>query len=227
MNRDDELLASIVAGDVREDSPQARALFARQPQARERLRELAEIRRELDHGGELERSVIAQARVEATTEDRTRVAAALAPRVASRSSQRWFRVAAIAAAVVVMGGAALYFARRDETPPQVNVLRGGADDSVELLTSDLRLSAGAELAWKAPPLASSERFKLQFRALGAADQPGKLLREIRCATASWTPTAADLASWPEQVSLVVLRVEADNADRELARSSPFSLRVSR
>lgn len=227
MNRDDELLASIVEGELTEDSPQARELFVRRPELRERAVELVAVRRELDRGGELERAVIADSRAETSEADRARVARALTARVASRRAPRWARIAVIAAGVVIMGVAGRYVVRRAEPPAQVNVLNGAVDGTVELLSSASTLAAGQALEWNARPLAPSERFKLQFRAFEAGGEPGKLLREIRCASATWTPTVADLAAWPEQVSLTVLRVEADNADRELARSPRFSLRVSR
>ncbi len=227
MNRDDELLASYVAGELSDDSVEIRELFARRPDARAAATELSALTRELDAGGALERRMIAAARAQVSDADRARLAGIAQARQSAVRRVVVTRWVAAAALVVTAVGIALLVQRRPAAEPGVQVLNGDRDAHIALRSPQAPLSADVPLEWDASPLSASERFALEFRAVDGAGSTGKLLRRLRCASASWTPSTADLSDWPEQVTLVISRVEVDNAGRELAVSQPFSLRVAR
>lgn len=228
MTRDDELLASYVAGELGDDSAEIRELRARRPEALAAAADLSTVARELDAGGALERRLIVAARAQASASDRERVASAFERSSRAPSSRfgvsRWLVAAAL---VLSAAGAALYFQPRAPGEREVQVLNRDRDAQIVLRAPQAPLTAGVALEWNAPALAASERFSLEFRALDAGGSPGKLLRRLRCTSASWTPSTADLSDWPEQVSLVIARVELESGGRELALSQPFSLRVAR
>ncbi len=227
MTRDDELLASYVAGELGDDSAEIRELFARRPDAQASADELSDLARELDAGGALERRLIAAARVQANASDRARVASAFENRrqsVRRGGAGRWLAAAALVLSVL---GAALYFQQRPAVEREKQFLNDERDAKIRLRAPQDELRAGVALEWDAPALRASEGFALEFRAVDAGGAPGKLLRRVPCMSASWTPSTADLSDWPEQVSLVISRVERGRDSHELAFSQPFSLRVAR
>jgi hypothetical protein len=233
MNTDDELFASYVAGERADDDVQMRELFARQPQLRELARELVALREQVDRDARLERDVISLAKRETTAADRARVGEALRAGAGLRRPFVLRRVVTLAAAAAVVLGAALYFRAGDETPKTEHFLSVGG--SIALDAPEEPLRAGVALTWaevergseRRVELSANERWKLTFEAAVGGASSAKLLLESRCASATWTPRAADLASWPERVLLTIHRVEAGPEGRELSSSPVYSLQVSR
>jgi hypothetical protein len=233
MNTDDELFASYVAGELAEEDAQVRGLLAREPQLREKARELIALREQVDQDVRLEREVIELAKRETTAADRARVEEALRAGAGVRRPFAWRRVVTLAAAAAVVLGAALYFRASDETSKAEHFLSVGGSIALDAPQQPLR--AGVALTWaevergseRRVELSSNERWKLTFEAAVGGASSAKLLLESRCTSATWTPRAADLASWPERVLLTIHRVEVGPEGRELATSPVYSLQLSR
>jgi len=226
MNRDDELLASFVAGELNADHPEIRELLSRDPARASQLTDLIALRERLEREGSAERSAIRAAQDETSDLDSARVGAAL--RNGARRSHGWRRAGVLlAAAVALFAGAKIWIRAGEEQPRRIQTLN--STQSIELRVSSESLAPGVELSWsEAEHTATpSDRWKLGFRELDPKGEPGKLVVDwITCRAPHWTPTASDLAGWPDRVSCSVRRVDASDADNAIAQSGELVLSVS-
>lgn len=224
MKSDEELLAAFVAGDIDASHPALAALARRDPGALAEARELVRLRLALDADARLEREVLAEARESVSAADRARVRAAAEDAQQARRRRRGWR---ILPALIAVAAALLLVVRLLERPQPARdsreLLGGESTLALELSDAPEALVPDVALAWSGVALAGSERWVVEVRAAGS----DRILLRPRCNRDSWTPTAADLSTLPEQVELSIVKVAADEGSREVARSRWFSLSVSR
>lgn len=225
MTRDDELLASFVAGELSPDDPEIRELFSRLPERSGQVAELTSLRERLEREGRAERELLDAALREATGADRARVVGALRASAARSRTRRWVAILAIAAAVM----ATLFVLRpTSDRAPGIQTLNTTARIRLEAPAGPL--APEVELSWSEAGHTPSakDRWMLEFREVDGSGKPGKLLRAwIPCLVTHWSPTAADLSDWTSPVRWSVHRVDADDPETVLASSDELELEVSR
>ncbi|MCK6447189.1 MAG: hypothetical protein L6Q99_12435 [Planctomycetes bacterium] len=224
---DDELIASVLAGDLDPDSALWKAAVARNPALAKRWEELRTLREALERTGADERDSLARSKADAGPHDVASVRrAAPVVRAGARAGGRRLAYFAAAAAVALIVGFVAYRQFGGSSPEQDVFLGDQSDAALRATEPTLDVGDAHEFAWTgdAPP---GGAFVVKVFELDAAGAPGRCVVESgSCTERTWRPSESELAKIPNEFFWVVesrrdaVTFEDSSAPQRALRSRP-------